>query len=376
MMLKKMMLISLCVCLVFVPCGCWDARDIDDKTVVVTVITDKEDDGYAFYIECPNLSTGQQSEGGNESQKYSIVYAQGATFAEARRQLNFKVDKPLFLGTVKSLVLTDELGKHGIEEYMMRLQSDLQYRKTLIMVTSFTDPNVLMEVEPINNVSIGESIDDTVNNLEINGKIVAYNMSDILEYIYSDACYIMINMDVIDGFVAFNGFTVFKENKLTDFIPVEESRGLVWILGNGIIRLYVVPFDDTFATVEVTMKSRKIEPFYTDGKLKFDVSYEFESKVQTISSNTVLNKAKQDIVKKNLLNNIIEDIEKSIRHSKELECDYLHFKEYFRIKYPNISKEVSWDELFQDTEFHIRANTTLSMGNLMDYEATRRPTTE
>ncbi len=371
MRLKIASCIFLIIGFLFVGSGCWDSMDVNNKTLVVTVISDKQDDDFAFYIESPNLGQGQNQPGiGDYASKksYQMIYAKGTTFADARRHLNAKTDNPIFLGTVKALVITDDLGKAGIEEYMLRMQSDVQYRKTLNVVTSFSSPEDILAVQPPNNVSIGESIDDTIKSLKALEKIHVYTVSDLLEFIYSNTCFVLPNLDVEDGVLTYNGFTVFHENKLIDFIPVEQSRGLVWILGDNIKRLYVIPFDDSEATIEVTLKIKKYKPTYENGKLKFDLKFKFESKVMYLSKNTKFDEHIQKDVTQNLLNAILGDISQALMHSKEVQCDYLQFKEHFRIKYPNVLKNINWKDTYLNASFTVSAESNLLMGNMMDFE--------
>lgn len=372
MRLKKAACILLIICFLFTATGCWDSMDVNNKSLVVTVISDRQGEDFAFYIETPNLGLGQNQQNGgsgDSNKKYFTMYSKGTTFADARRHMNAKVDNPIFLGTVKAFVITDELGKAGIEEYMLRMQSDVQYRKTLNVVTSFSTPEDILTVQPPNNVSIGESIDDTIKSLKGLGKIQVYTVSDLLEFIYSSTSFVLPNMDVEDNALAYNGFCVFQESKLIDFIPVEQSKGLVWILGDNIKRLYVVPFDDCEATIEVSLKSKEFKPTYENGELKFDLKFKFHSKVMYLSKNIKFDEQIQKDVRQSLLNAILKDISEALTHSKEVQCDYLQFKEHFRIKYPNVLKNINWRDTYLNASFTVSAETNLLMGSMLDFEA-------
>ncbi len=372
MLYKKILLAFVCIGVLLTGAGCWDALDVNNKTLVVTVITDKQGDDFAFYIETPNLGLGQNQQNGSSDNKqtYYELFAKGATFADARRHLDAKVDNPIFLGTVRALVITDELAKSGIEEYMLRLQSDNQYRKALNIVTSSSDPKDILSVMPPNNVSIGESIADTVTSLKYLGKVVIYTLSDILNFLYSDSCFVLPHMDVKDGIFTYNGYSVIHNNKLIDIIPVEESRGLVWILGENIKRLYTIPFEDINATLETRAKSKSITPCYENGKLIFDIQYKLESKLIYLSRDIKMDESRQKTVKDDLQKAFTQEIAQAIQHSKEIGCDYLHFKDYYRIKYPNELKNNDWDDSYMmNAEFRISAETTLKFGSMMDFEA-------
>ncbi len=371
MLLKRTVFVLVCIYILLTVTGCWDSLDANNKTLVITVITDKQGDDYAFYIEMPNLGVGQNQQTGNgdSKQKYYMVYANGSSFADARRHIDAKLDNPIFLGTVRALVITDDLAKYGIEEYMLRLQSDNQYRKALNIVTSYSDPQEILSVMPPNNISIGESIADTLVSLKSLGKIVIYTLSDILEFVYSDTCYALVNLDVEDGKFAYNGYTIFHNNQLIDFIPFEEANGLVWILGDNIKRIYTIPFKDFTATLNVQAKSKSITPTYEDGKLVFDIKYEMEAKLMYLSQVIQFDEGMQNAAKAELQNKIANEIAKTIEHSKEINCDYLQFKDCYRIKYPDKLKTINWHDTYENAEFRISVKTVLKFGSMMDFEA-------
>ena len=372
MLFKKILLSCVILGILLSVTGCWDAMDVNGRTLIVTVISDKQGDDFAFYIETPNIGMGQNQQIGaaDNKQKYYTLYAKGSTFADARRHLNAKVDNPIFLGTVKALVITDELAKYGIEEYMLRMQSDIQYRKALNVVTSFSHPNDILSVMPPNNVSVGESIDDTIAGLNALGKIEIYTVSDILEFIYSKTCFVMINMDVVDNVLTYDGYTVFHNNKMIDFIPVEESRGLLWILNDAGKRIYVLPVKDCNATMEADLNRKTITPYYENGKLTFDLQYQLNTQVMYLSKNIKLDETQQKNLKSELQNKVAEEIADAIKHSRGIKCDYLHFKEYFRIKYPNEIETINWLDTYLNAEFKISVESNLTFGSMMDFEAT------
>lgn len=354
--------------------GCWDSLDVNGKTLVVTVIADKQGDEVAFYIETPNLGKGlsQNLQSSDFGQAYYTIHAKGATFAEARRFLNSKTDNPIFLGTVKALVLTNQLAENGIEEYMFRMQSDIQYRKSLTVITSYSDPEEILATVPPNNVSVGESISDSILSLKSLGKIEVFSASEILEFIHSDASFIMLNMDVDDGLLTYNGLTVFKDNKLIGFIPIEETKGITWIIGNRIHRVYVVDMDGFHVTAEVCLISRTITPDYENGSLTFDLKYKFSSLVMYLSEDIDLNPKITEQINQKLQTLLAEDIAEAIRHSKTMECDYLQFRECFRIKYPTELKSEDWLDLYMKAQFNISVLSEMRFSSMMNFEGANK----
>ncbi len=367
MTLKKVFVCCISIFIILTTASCWDSMDIDSKALISLVITDKQDDEFVFYVEVPNLEISQTPEGGSGKEQYSVVNGRGKNYMEARQELDSKMDKLLFLGTVGSLVLTKNLITHGLEEYMLRLQNTVDYRKALNIVTTFEKPEDLLSPEPENNISIGYSIQDTLNTLSDLDLIITYTTSDILDFMHSDYCFILPNIDLKEGRLAINGYTIIHENKYLNFIPLNKSKGVLFILEDKATTRYVVPFDKYEATVEVRMKKRKIRPNYLINNISYELDFTFNSKLIYLNKDITLDKTMLEEIKKNLEELILKDISEAIKNSKSLQCDYLGFKEQFRIRYPNEVKTINWEPTYKQAQFDISIKTSLNPGGMIDY---------
>ena len=200
MWLKKTTAFIMVFCLSLTITGCWDSVDINQKTLVTTVIIDYKNGEYYFYLEVPNLliNQGRENQGGQGKEIYSVVTGQGKSYTEARRYANAKLEMPVFLGSVSAIVITDDLVKQGIREYFHRVQSDKDYRKALHVVTTFEEPEKLLTIDLPIVLSIGRTMDEIVQTHEKEYKFNLYSVSEILEYLYSNTCFVLINMDLQD----------------------------------------------------------------------------------------------------------------------------------------------------------------------------------
>ncbi len=112
------------IVVLFTTSGCWDSTNIEDRDICTSVIADKDGDTYTFYVEVPDISlkfqNSQSEQGANL--KASIVKGSGKSYAEARTALDRALNKPVYLGAVQSLILTERLADSGIDEYALRLR--------------------------------------------------------------------------------------------------------------------------------------------------------------------------------------------------------------------------------------------------------------
>lgn len=373
MRLKRLLILAFAFCLAFVSTGCWDSADINEKSLVTLVVLDRKDGQFVFHIEVPNLALGQQGSEGSGSgggfELYSSVEGKGDTYAETRQSLDLKMDSPIFLGTVRALLLTENLVKYRLDEYMYRLQSDPGYRKAVYVVTTSEDPKDLFDVKPENNVSIGYSIDALITSLSDEGRKLSRTTSEVLEYLASNACFVLPAIGIDEGDIKCTGYMVIHEAKYGGFIPTPETKGLVWILGDHPEFFYDVPFDDNEATVKVTLKKRSITPYYSKDNLIFDLEFEFDAKIHYLKKNKSMGKKEEEKINKELQKMLIEDLSDTVYKSKTLQCDYLGFHDIFRIHYPTENKEIEdWCPEFVNSQVKISVTSSVEPGVLADFE--------
>jgi spore germination protein KC len=371
MLFKKILLFIMLMAASACAAGCFDALDINSQALITAVSLEKENDEYVFYVELPNLSMSQsgQEGGGASKEQYRVVRGSGKTLAQARQDLNYKNDKPLFLGTVRVLILTQNVAEVGIEEYMHRMQNDVQYRKAINVITTRVSPKDLLSATPENNVSVGFSIEDTINTLENAGQKIAHTTSDILEYLASDTCFVLPNFDLENDKISCTGYIIIHEGKYCGFIPEVESKGLVWLLGEQAKWTYVIPYEDYEVTVEAKLIKREIKPTYANEKLTLDLEFAFDSDIMYLSKDVSFGDAAQKQVNEALQNMILQDITDTIKKSKQVGCEYLGFKDFFRISYPDKIRSIDWQQTYLDSSINVTVKSKLKPGGLANFKA-------
>ncbi len=370
MRFKKIVLLSLSFCLLLAAAGCWDMGDINKKSLVTMVLTDKKDGEYTFYVEMPNLQKGQQtSGGGGDGLQYAYVTGKGNRLSEARWDLDSKLDYVIFLGTVQALVLTEEMMKEDFTLYMARMESNVEYRKALIIFVTSDKPEDFLSVKPENNLSIGESVADTVASLEKEHMLIKYDAMEILEMLGSKTCFVLLNVGLEEGELAVTGYSIIHDGKKLDSIPFEESAGLLFLLREKAVWTTAVQLDDVLVGTKATLKKRRIKPRYEDGSLVFDVSLEFRSEVLYLSREKSLDEGSMDKIKQALQNRIHDEIQKTVELAQERGCDYLGFKNAFRLSYPDEAERFHWDSTFRTSEIRLHVTTSLEPEGMHDYTA-------
>ena len=371
-MLKKTVSILMALVLTLMS-GCWDARDIEDLDICTAVVVDWQDGEYAFYVEVVDIATNKKSdEGSGQGLKTTVVKGQGESFAEARHDLDKMLNKPVYLGAVQSLIMTDNLVDHGLEEYMYRVREIGEYRKTMDMIVTPDNPEHLLSIQPENSPTIGFSIEDTLQNLLEQGVTFHMSLADVLQKLCAhNKGYLLSTLGIKLEQISLLGYTIFNGGQRIGYIPYEDARGIVFVILGGEKRtpkfLYVVNVGENVYTLETSMKSNVIKAGWDGSRASFTVNTDFEAKLlyQSFASPVTPEVEKQ--IKTGLSDQLLADVTQAIQTSVGYGCDYLYFSEPFRITYPSVYDQVDWDSTFTNADFAVNINVALKEHEAYDY---------
>lgn len=372
MLLKKKIVVLICVLCLLISSGCWDSLDINERSLLTLVLVDKEDEQFVFYIEVPNMALGGQgaeSDGQGGYDIYSIIRAGGESYVHARESLDRKMEKPVFVGTTRTLILTQRLVEHSLEEYMYRLRADPEYRKALGIVTTSVNPDELFKLKPENNITLGYAIDDLIHALERQGQKITADVSNVLEYLASDTCFVIPDIGVVNDNLTFVGYTVIHEGKYLGYVPANESKGLVWLRGKNPQFSYVIPYEDADVSLRTTLKSKSIKPFHTNDGPIFDMSFKYDAEIMYLNKDMAIDEIGMDKIREEIQKALMDDILTAIDQSRNIQCDYLGLGDIFRIHYPNEFK--SFDcccEMISSAQIILSVEANVKPGSMLDFD--------
>ncbi len=350
--------------------GCWDAIQVSDYNFLTLVILDKQGEEFTFTIEIPKISpTGMN--GSPSGPKATFIKGSGPSFVEARDSLDIKADKPLYLGTTRTLIVTERASQNDLPEYLFRLREDFTYRQKITLTTTRDDPAVLTEAENENETPSGYSIDDMLESLSNDGRTFSKSTASYVEDILGKRGFVVHCIGLENKQLALTGYSVFRDAKNVGFIPVENARGLVFMLAPKPVFFYRVPFGGEHATVEVELTDKKIVPSYQDGAIRFSVQLKLKGDVQYFSQVALFPLDEQIMkeIEQNLTQMLQEDIKSTIDQSqKEFQSDYLMFCEAFRLAYPEVYEKLEFGQVYPNVSIDVFTSLDLSISPKMDLE--------
>jgi Ger(x)C family germination protein len=353
--------------------GCWDATDVSDQNLCTLVILDRQGDELSFTVEIARITPSGESGGGaGRGEKKAYVKGSGANFADARDNLDMQMDKPIFLGTVRALIITERAAANDLAEYLFRLRENQSYRQKVNITISGDDPKALTEFENEDDQPLGFVIDDTIHTGQALGHTCAETTERYVNRILANRGFIVQHIGLQGKQIALDGYSVFRDAKLVGFIPMESSRGLSYVLSDQPVWVYRLPGDDGFVTAEVRLAHRDVKPSYQDGKVKFQVQIAFKAEIQYNSEPNPFPLNDQNIRKfSDDLNQVLaSEVRTAVEQSQKLfQSDYLLFGEVFRLAYPDEFDAMDWPAEYLKAEIETSTSVDSSPSDKMDIQA-------
>lgn len=353
--------------------GCWDARSIEDMDICTAVVVDYKDGEYSFYVEVVNISSIKKTDAGNDQEhSTAVVKGAGESFAQARINLDKALNKPIYLGAVQSLIMTEEMADHGIEEYAYRVRELADYRKTMDMIITSDTPMSILNVKPENSATVGFAIEDTLQKLLDQGATFHMSLSDVLQKLCArNKSYLLSTLGVENEQIILMGYTVFDGGLRKGFIPYDEARGIIYVILGGEKKtptfLYVAKLQQGAFTLETSLEHLSVKAEWDGSRAFFTVDLAFTSKLLYQSVSTPVTKEVKEQLQTELKKQLMEDVTKALRTSLDYGYDYLYFSEPFRVAYPGVYEQVDWNSTFSNADFTVNLDVICKENEAYDY---------
>jgi spore germination protein KC len=372
--LSKVLLVFFCLLLLS---GCWDYKDLEDRTLVTAIGVDYDSGFYTLFQEIIQV---RKQKGGDEEQseaQNALINGQGKDLEEAEKQRNYSTPFPMFLGAVKVLILGQGIAQNSIEPYINRANRLTDYRKTTLMVVSREQPEKILKVKATNEVSVGFMIEDIINQMRQIGIGLYTTTGDIISASASgEEGYVIPYIGLEDDTVKYLGMAVLKDYKLVGIMDAKDSQTAVYLLAQKPKIIASIPHpknENNLLSMVLRVKKRNFKADYVDGKvdisinLAIDAELRYEYKIEPLEDEEISN------LEDSLSREVEEEILKVIKDTQDkYQTDIFHFVRYFRANNPKIYKEISWLDEYPLANIHVQVKTNLRDMNLFNPNAKKK----
>lgn len=370
-MIKKLkIIVSLSMVMILFFTGCWDYRDVEKRSLVISVGIDKVNDNIEFSSEIAKFTKQEKAK---ISEIYSDV-SSGENFEAARVDFNNRRPYPSFLGTTRVVVFGQKYAKGGIKPYINRINKIYDYRKTLLAVVSKEPAQEILKVKPDNDTSAGFLIEHNIEYMSNMGYGLYTDIGEILSDIAMDNVgYILPYVGIYQKRIKYLGIAIMKDSKLIDTIPTSESDGLLYLLAKNPTlteEIYSKKYDKNVYSFKVNRGKKNISTNYKNGKVIINIDLRLKSLLQYQYYNRSLDKAKLKQLENRISDKVKSDIDEIIKKTqKEYKCDICGFAKNFRADNNKIYKDINWKEKYPKAQININVKTNILNENLADFNA-------
>lgn len=369
---KYVLVIAAVLLFPLIASGCWDSKDINEKLIITAIAFDIKEEEIIYYIELAEISKAQGNMGAGKV-KFTSIKAHGKTLAEAKKNLNEKLNRQIYFSGVRAVIFTENFANQYLVEYLYRFRADENYRKKIQTVITKDDPEIMFTTIQEKEASVGFAVEGLIESLDESGMSFSRTTMRLIENISSGYTGILMScVGLKEKEIALTGYSVIDIDKITGFIPVEESKAIVLLKADKPKLTYTVLYNGINFTIEVEIKKRKITASYKDGQIGFDLKCDFDAKVLYGDQKTPYNfedkanKEVTEILKDMLLKELYDAIERGL---VEYKCDYFQFDDEFRIRYPAEFENMDWKSEFPESIITINVSVVLNTTHMMDYGA-------
>ncbi|MEC0370449.1 Ger(x)C family spore germination protein [Paenibacillus chibensis] len=151
-----------CLLLLLVP-GCWNSKDIQNMAYVTGLGIDYEDGKYKSYVQILNFSNVAKTENAEVGKPIPIWVGtgEGRTLTESLTTIYSTSQLRVFWGHMKSVILTERVMLHGMDEIYDMLNRYREIRYNILLYGTKESLKDVLTQKPILNLSPLETIMDS-----------------------------------------------------------------------------------------------------------------------------------------------------------------------------------------------------------------------
>lgn len=378
-MKRIFIIISCSLLLLFISTNSYNQTGLEHYYFVIAIGLDKsENDLLKFTVQLSTSKDESSSSGSSQANKFEIFSVEAKTINEAITILNNYLNKKLNLSHCSAIVISEELARNGIENYLNSLSNNTELRHSaLLLISSTSSYELIKNIGNSGEAFTSRLYDHFSNSLNYTGFSYKSTFGSFFEAINNNsrdplALYVLQKEKVNQT----SGFGIFEDDKLIEIASIKDSISHLILtnnLKNSTIRLSSPYKDNEFIDVELSLyKNSSLDIEIINNVPCITANIYPEGKV--LSSGSTFNYTHNELNKtiENLTNEYISASLKNYFYNvvNKLNCDTIGIEERYKSKLltENEFDKTNWDNTFQKSLFTSKIKTKINSSNLLNHE--------
>lgn len=358
--------------------GCWNYRELNNLAITTGIAVDKAEEGIEITVMVANSQ--KNSSGSSEVQASNAVYTgYGKTFYEAWKDAAMAVSKQIYIGHIEVVVISEEIAKDGMNQFIDFLFRYPQTRNDFYMViaTNSKASDILKTTSPLDSISS----QNVAKNLEITNKLQGFiytvKFNEFIDNLITEGIEpVLPTIEIIgnteegnkeenieqsqpETYLKLEMLGIFKDDKLLTLADKDSSKGINIINNKVSTTGLIVEYNNGYVVSEVS--SLKTDIKIEDKKIIINTRItasieEATTDVDLVNPNTIEEIKQKDIEEvKKLINSALE-------LNKKNKTDIFGFGEMYYKTYPKKWNEIKdyWtSEYLPNMEYEINVEIKL-----------------
>ncbi|TVY08494.1 Ger(x)C family spore germination protein [Paenibacillus cremeus] len=339
--------------------GCWDRREIEERTSVVGIAIDKSTthpDMVLLTVQIPIpikiAGSGGGKSGGGGKEAVKIMSSEGRTVLEAFQNLQKRLNQELFYGHTRVIAIGEALAKEGVNPIFDPFRRTPQIRRLLWPLVVKGDARELLQAGPnLEQIPI-VYVMTMIENGTKTGRLPDMNLGNFYIDLSSKSSEPYLNyMEVHGDDIKWSGIAVFKRDKMVGTLSEDEAWSLLMMSEKKDGGYVTFPYKGRageLVTVSTEYIKSKKQISFTDGRpvVRIKVFLEGNLLEKTFPS---------DLFKASEISQLQEGAEaylnkeaKDLIHKlqKDYKSDILGIGDRLRSYYPKQWKQMNWSQDF------------------------------
>lgn len=314
---------------------------------------------------------------GPTPQTTDVMVSEGETVFEAGRKLSSFANKRPHYGHIEFVLFGEDTARNGVIPYLDLPSRNEQFRYNAKIYIIKGEPAYSF----INKLKASDtyiadkliSLEDNTFSLSETSKVTLAEAlyffdqkytSTFLPYIQALKSDSSHTSDGGDYEVELPGYSVFKGDKLQDFISGKSSRGINWIKNRIRSGLIIVNAQDGKpVALEIIDTKTTIQPYMDENMLSCTIKVQFSSNIaETNSTSDIFTEEGMKLLEQQQTNSIKKEIEDILKYAQEKNMDMFGISSSFIRKYPMTKHELrkNWETLFPEIQFVVQVDSKIS----------------
>ena len=371
---KRFRLVILTLTLALLMTGCWDAKDVDQRSFVMGIAFDlaETEDRYVMTIELPVLS-GFASQSSGEGPKSVMFSTVGTSVAQMATHFESRTWRELFYGHTQAIIISGDAARKSIRPFLDFFDRNPRIDRRLTLFISQGEAQEIFKTKDPREDLVSVYLNQMLNTLTNTARVVKMNFQDSLRNLESNGDTILPRVRSSGTEAVIAGGALIKDYKLIAWLGENETRAAAFLYNNVSGGLIVVNVDDNLYAYAMRSASSETKAKLKDNQLIFEIEVKSEGDIIEVYYEEAQGPSAFDIAKiEDKLNQLIaNEILHLVTKLQDLKTDPIGFDRLVFRSYPKFWKEHAkdWkDKIFPQAKFEIKTTFRVRRTGIVEKE--------